>query len=95
MKLFSYVVTHDTGFSPNPFWGYCTLADCKPAVRRTANVGDWIVGLSPRAKGNTVVYAMEVDEILDYASYFRDKRFAHKIPDYSDGTVGDNSWRQA
>ena len=20
MKLFSYIVTHDCGFSPNPFW---------------------------------------------------------------------------
>lgn len=40
MKLFSYIVTHDAGFAPNPFWGYCTLACCKPAIRRTANVGD-------------------------------------------------------
>jgi hypothetical protein len=43
MKLYSYVVTHDTGFSPNPFWGCCTLADCKPAIRRTAKIGDWVV----------------------------------------------------
>ena len=21
---------HDTGFAPNPFWGYCTLAVCTP-----------------------------------------------------------------
>ena len=97
MKLYSYIVTHDTGFSPNPFWGCCTLADCKPAIRRTAEVGDWIVGLSPKSRGNRVVFAMEVDEILDYASYFRDRRFAGKIPDYSRGEVvwkaGDNIYR--
>lgn len=97
MKLFSYIVTHDTGFSPNPFWGYCTLADCKPAIRRTAEVGDWIVGLSPKATGNCVVFAMEVDEILDYASYFHDRRFANKIPDYSRGEAvwkaGDNIYK--
>jgi len=97
MKLYSYVVTHDTGFSPNPFWGCCTLADCKPAIRRTAHVGDWIVGLSPRASGNRVVFAMEVDKILDYASYYRDECFADKIPDYTKGEVvykcGDNIYK--
>ena len=43
MELYSYVIKHDSGFAANPFCGYCTLADCKPAIRRTAKVGDWIV----------------------------------------------------
>lgn len=97
MKLYSYIVKHDTGFSPNPFWGCCTLADCKPAIRRTAEVGDWIVGLSPKGRGNRVVFAMEVDEILDYASYYRDRRFANKKPDYTRSEVvwkaGDNIYK--
>lgn len=97
MRLYSYIVKHDTGFSPNPFWGYCTLADCKPAIRRTARVGDWVVGLSPKAKGNRIVYAMRVDEILPYHEYCRDKRFANKIPDYAKGPVvykcGDNIYK--
>ena len=25
MRLFAYKMTHDTGFAPNPFWGYLTL----------------------------------------------------------------------
>ena len=25
MTLYSHVVTHDTGFAPNPFFGYCTF----------------------------------------------------------------------
>ncbi|WP_202913488.1 hypothetical protein [Acuticoccus sediminis] len=25
MRLFSYVVEHDQGFAPNPFYGVCTL----------------------------------------------------------------------
>jgi hypothetical protein len=97
MKLCSYIVTHDTGFSPNPFWGCCTLANCKPTIRRTSEFGDWIVGLSPKGIGNRVIFAMEVDEILDYASYFRDRRFAYKIPDYTRGEVvwkaGDNIYK--
>ncbi len=97
MKLYSHIVTHDTGFSPNPFWGYCTLADCKPAIRRTASVGDWIVGLSPKAHGNQLIYAMRVNEVLPYEQYYRDKRFSPKIPDYSNGKVvhqcGDNIYK--
>jgi len=97
MKLYSYVVTHDTGFSPNPFWGCCTLADCKPAIRRTAKVGDWVVGLSPKVDGNRIIYAMQVKEIVPFDKYYRDSRFAVKIPDYSTGKVvhkcGDNIYK--
>jgi hypothetical protein len=97
MKLYSYIVTHDTGFSPNPFWGCCTLADCKPTIRRTAEVGGWIVGLSPKASGNRIVFAMEVNEILDYEHYYHDQRFADKIPDFTKEKViynsGDNIYK--
>jgi hypothetical protein len=81
MRLYSYIVTHDTGFSPNPFWGYCTLANCKPAIRRTAHVGDYIVGLSSKSRGHKIIYAMQVTEVLPYAAYFHDSRFLAKIPD--------------
>lgn len=32
-KLYAYVMTYDTGFAPNPFYGVCTLACCKPKIR--------------------------------------------------------------
>lgn len=32
--LYSYVVATDSGFAPNPFFGVCTLACCKPAIRK-------------------------------------------------------------
>jgi hypothetical protein len=97
MRLHSYIVTHDTGFSPNPFWGCCTLADCKPAIRRTAHVGDWIVGLTPKSDGNRLIYAMQVEEILTFEDYYRDSRFAAKMPDYSKLKIvhkcGDNIYK--
>lgn len=97
MRLYSYVVTHDTGFSPNPFWGCCTLADCKPAIRRTAKIGDWVVGLSSKSDGNRLIYAMQVEEIVQFDKYYRDSCFAAKIPDYSTGKVvhkcGDNIYK--
>lgn len=97
MKLYSYVVTDDTGFSPNPFWGCCTLACCKPEIRRRVKVGDWVVGLSPKGDGNRLIYAMQVEEIIPFNMYYRDSRFAVKIPDYSTGKAvhkrGDNIYK--
>jgi len=36
MKLSGYIVRVDTGFAPNPFGRHCTLACCKPTIRRVA-----------------------------------------------------------
>jgi hypothetical protein len=92
--LYSYIVTHDTGFAPNPFFGYCTLACCKPDIRRTARIGDWVVGLTPKADGNRVAYFMQVDEvILSFDLYWHDSRFEKKKPRYDASVVlkcGDN-----
>jgi hypothetical protein len=82
MTLYSYIVTHDTGFSPNPFFGYCTLACCKPEIRRKAQKDDWIVGLAPKAQGNKVVYFMRVDEVMDFRRYWNDRRFRQKRSRY-------------
>ncbi len=79
MRIYSYVVATDSGFAPMPFGRYCTLACCKPAIRRTAQVGDWIVGLTPRSRG--IVYAMRVTEKIDFATYWQDRRFRNRRPD--------------
>jgi hypothetical protein len=93
MTLYSYILTHDTGFAPNPFFDCCTLACCKPNIRRRARPGDWIVGLTPRARGNKVVYFMQVQEVLDFGRYWNDKRFRQKRPRFDRdvrSTRGDN-----
>ena len=43
-RLFSYTIPIDDGAAPNPFHGMCTLAICKPGIRRVAKKGDWIAG---------------------------------------------------
>jgi hypothetical protein len=57
-KLYRYIVDHDTGFAPNPYHGYCTLATCKQTIRKTVRIGDWILGLSSKNSGNKIIYAM-------------------------------------
>jgi hypothetical protein len=49
--LRSYVITSDTGFAPNVTGGYCTLATCKPRIRRNADVGEWILGTPSKSDG--------------------------------------------
>jgi hypothetical protein len=84
LRLHSYVVRYDSGFAPNPFYGYCTLATCKPTIRKSAQIDDWIVGCGSNEKsvrrGGHLVYAMRVTEALDFRSYSLDARFQRKIP---------------
>ena len=82
MRLFSYVVARDYGFAPNPFFGVCTLATCKPRVRKAAAVGDWIVGTGSKRRGRQglLVYVMRVAETLTYNEYWADPRFHRKKP---------------
>lgn len=99
VKLYSYVVARDFGFAPNPFHGYCTLATCKPDIRATASVGDWVIGTGakPHELEGHLVYAMRVSEILTYDSYWQDERFRMKRP-YLHGSLkqafGDNIYHR-
>lgn len=77
-RVFSYVVVHDSGFSPNPFHGLLTLACCKPLIRRTANVDDIIVGLSSRSE--RIVYAAQVAEVIAFEEYWSDPRYQVRRP---------------
>lgn len=79
-RIYRYVVRYDGGTAPNPLGGYCTLAICKPAIRRTARLGDWVVGFRSRDH-ERVVYAMEVAESLTFAEYWSDVRFRSRRPD--------------
>jgi hypothetical protein len=83
-RLFSYVVRYDSGFAPNPFYGQCTLATCKPEIRRRATLGDWVLGSGSGNKAvnraGYIVYAMQISEIVTFQQYWRDQRFACKRP---------------
>ncbi len=102
-RLCSYKQTHDTGFAPNPFHGYCTLATCKPQIRLHKVVGDWIAGFTSRKLNGDrpgherLIYLMQVSEKLPLEHYFADKRFNSKIPALNAKSAvkanGDNIYR--
>jgi hypothetical protein len=89
VTLFSYTIPIDDGAAPNPFGGICTLTICKPAIRRKAAVGDWVVGLgSKRASrdfSGRVVYAMKVTRVLTIQQYdeYCSTRLPIKLPDWT------------
>jgi Nucleotide modification associated domain 2 len=82
MDIHAYVVQHDKGFAPNPFWNVCTLACCKPRIRAKAKVGDMIIGFGSSDRriglGGRVIYWMKVDETLTFDEYWLDRRFQAK-----------------
>jgi hypothetical protein len=93
-KIYSYVIRIDDGAAPNPFWGICTLTICKPAIRRMAQIGDWIIGTgSKNAKltdgqtydfSDSIVYAMKVTDImtLQEYDYHGNHHLKNKIPNW-------------
>lgn len=84
VRIHSYVVRYDSGFAPNPFYGYCTLATCKPAIRRGAELDDWVIGSASDdrsiKRGGHLVYAMKVTEVVTFDAYSSDPRFQAKKP---------------
>jgi hypothetical protein len=86
--LYSYCIPFDDGAAPNPYWGLCTLAICKPVIRRNASVGDWVVGTGSKKHHmeNKVIYAMKITDVMTLAEYndFCLLNFPNKIPDMQD-----------
>lgn len=105
MKIYSYRIDHDYGLAPNPFGGYCTIAVCKPNIRKSSNlkIDDWLIGTGSKSLEHTtgfeciskLIFAMQVTEIMDLNSYWNDKRFQYKKPQMN-GTLssmfGDNCY---
>jgi hypothetical protein len=99
LKIYSYVVARDYGFAPNPFFGVCTLATCKPRIRSVARPNDWVVGTgcAERNRSGYLVYAMRVTDALTFEDYFSNPRYEEKKPNLNGSkkrAFGDNIYWQ-
>jgi hypothetical protein len=93
-NLFSYNMTSDDGFAPNPFGGICTLACCKPIIRKNANLGDWVIGTTRSSTSKArIVYAMRVDRGLTFELYWDFPEYECKKPNKNNG-CGDNIYQK-
>jgi hypothetical protein len=91
-KIYSYVLRIDDGAAPNPFWGLCTLTICKPAIRRNAQIGDWVIGTGSKNTklkdgktydfSDSIVYAMKITDKKTLKEYdaFCKNNLTNKIP---------------
>jgi len=98
--LYAYAITRDFGFAPNPFHGFCTLATCKPDIRKTAKLGDWIMGIggsSLRSVKRRCILLMKVSEKVSFQDYWDHERFSLKKPVRNGSRVqmlGDNIYHK-
>jgi hypothetical protein len=107
MKIYSYLLDHDLGLAPNPTGKFCTLAVCKPEIRKSKNLalGDWVIGTGSKALEeatgkkltNRLIYAMKITDKIALESYWNDSRFQYKKP-IMNGTLvtmfGDNFYHK-
>jgi hypothetical protein len=98
--LRAYAITRDFGFAPNPFHGFCTLATCKPKIRKSAKLGDWIMGIGgstlPEVKRRCLLL-MKVEEKVSFQEYWENARFSLKKPVRNGSRVqmlGDNIYHK-
>jgi len=95
VNVYSYVVEHDTGKAPNPYFGFCTLCRCKFRKCDTSRKNivelaepkkkNWVIGtgganLRKSAGHGKLVFAMQVDEKLTREEYYNKLKFKKKKP---------------
>lgn len=99
--LFVYPISRDFRFAPNPFHGVCTLATCKPRVRKAANVGDWVMGVGGTSLSSVCrkcIFLMKVTEKMEFQEYWDDPQFSLKKPVRNGSRVqmlGDNIYHRS
>ena len=98
--LYTYPITRDFGFAPNPFHGFCTLATCKPDIRKAAKVDDWVMGIGGstlKSAKRKCIFLMKVSEKLSFQDYWDEPRFSLKKPSRNGSRVqmlGDNIYHK-
>lgn len=87
--LYCYKMTWDTESAPNPHHNVLTLAICKPAIRRCAQVGDWISGWTAKTVHGIdkmlhsfdkpkLIYLAKIKAKLTFAEYW--EKYPQKRP---------------
>ena len=70
IKYLFYKMTHDSGFAPNPFGKYLTLAACTPNHSKSRiDVGDYIIGVESKSlasQRHNINLEKEVEQSIIY-----------------------------
>lgn len=69
-RIFRYILDSDGGMAPCPQDGTVTLGTCKPGIRKSAAVGDWVAGFMPGSLNRgDMVWAGQVAEKHSHDDY--------------------------
>jgi hypothetical protein len=89
-RIWRYVLAADNGMAPCAQDGMFSLTCCKPMIRRSACIGDWVVGFVPKPKRRGhVAWAGRVSEVFPSGEY--EKRFSGR-QDAIYRLVGSAAW---
>lgn len=79
-RIYFYKLVADNGGAPCVSRGLLSLAICKPAIRRTAQVGDLIFGFAANSlhRDNRLLYVARVTKTLENGNYYEDPRYARR-----------------
>lgn len=99
VTVFAYKITRDFGFAPNPYGAACTLATCKPDIRRAGQIGDLIFGCGSveTQQVGRIVFVMRVSGESSFSEFWDNPRFADKRPFFGGSrrrAYGDNIYRR-
>lgn len=76
--IYLYKLTCDNGGAPCVHRGVLSLAICKPAIRKAAKEGDWIIGFGgktvPDLKGR-LIYVAKITSVEEDGGYYKDARY--------------------
>lgn len=90
-----YKLTTDNGGAPCIWRGVLSLAICKPSMRRTALVGDWVFGFAAKRleSDNRLIYIARVTGKELGGGYYQDARYSGRADRIYQWRGGKFHWR--
>jgi hypothetical protein len=69
-RIWRYVLADDNGMAPCAEDGVLSLCCCKPMIRRSAKVGEWVIGFVPQSLGRgRVAWVGQVSAVIPMGEY--------------------------
>ena len=94
-KIYYYKLTCDNNGAPCIQDGMLSLAICKPMIRSSAEVGDWIFGFAANSlnNANPLIYVAKVTEKKEGKDYYTAEEFSKREDRVYDFVDGKFFWR--
>ena len=94
-KIYYYKLTCDNNGAPCIQDGMLSLAICKPIIRSSAEVGDWIFGFAANSlnNANPLIYVAKVTEKKEGKDYYTAEEFSKREDRVYDFVDGKFFWR--